>query len=183
MPIGNYALVSHVIHDLVTVRPQRVLDLGIGFGFYGSAVRQWLDFGVQPWRTHLVGVEGWAGYSNPLWDLYDVLVVDSIQNYLQRHHDQFDWILMTDVLEHFEMREGRQVIETLKTRVAPGGHLVIGTPAFFFEQGAVYGNAYETHRSIWRATDLAELGFVPIMTGDQPDEFGHLMVLAVWVAP
>jgi hypothetical protein len=35
----------------------------------GAAVRQWLDGGVQPWRTRLVGVEGFDAYRSPCWNV------------------------------------------------------------------------------------------------------------------
>lgn len=180
MPIGSYSLVPYIAHDLASHRPRRVLDLGVGFGFYGGVVRQWLDFGAAPWSTYLVGVEAWGKYANPMWDLYDLLVVDTIQGYLQRHLETFDWILLTDVIEHFTRDEGAQILLQIRGRLSPGGRFVVGTPGRFFEQGAVHGNAHETHRSIWSIEDLIGLGFQPMLSGDQPDPFGQQMVLAVW---
>lgn len=60
MPIGNSVAVPYVVQHLMKRGPQRVLDLGIGFGMYGAVVRQWHDRGVRPWRTHLTGVEVFA---------------------------------------------------------------------------------------------------------------------------
>ena len=180
MPIGNYAIVSHISHDLACHRPRRILDLGVGSGFYGSVVRQWLDFGVTPWSTFLAGVEAWADYGNPMWDLYDLMIVDTIQNYLERHRDTFDCVLMTDVIEHFERQEGERILTDVKDRVEPGGRFLVATPGSFFPQGAVYGNTHETHRSCWSAGDFVELGFETLVNGNQPDQFGQQMILAVW---
>ena len=63
MPIGCCSLDPAIATQFVVFRPGSVLDLGIGMGFYGAVVRQWLDGGVQPWRTRLVGVEGFAAYA------------------------------------------------------------------------------------------------------------------------
>src|SRR5712691_5541458 len=102
MPIGCYSLVPFVAHHIAVHRPARVLDLGIGLGSYGAVVRQWGDLGERPWRTYLV-------------------VVDSIQSFLSEHHGQFDLVLLTDVIEHFERSEGQAIVEQLQTEVvAPG---------------------------------------------------------------
>ena len=97
MPIGCYSLVPSIVMRLSSANPCSVLDLGLGMGFYGAAIRQWLDFGVQPWRTKLVGVEGFAGYRNPCWDLYDEVVVSSIEDFLAQTTEVWDAILMFDV--------------------------------------------------------------------------------------
>ncbi|MGJ8488671.1 hypothetical protein ACSFB5_12350, partial [Glaesserella parasuis] len=92
--------VPHVARLLATRRPGRVLYLGIGSGFHGAIVRQWVDLGVRPWSTLLVGVEAWADYRNPLWDLYNLVFVETIQRHLDLHPETFDCILLGDVIEH-----------------------------------------------------------------------------------
>jgi hypothetical protein len=56
MPIGCYSLVPMIANRLHDAQPRSVLDLGVGKGFYGAVVRQWLDLGVRAWRTKLFGV-------------------------------------------------------------------------------------------------------------------------------
>ncbi len=180
MPIGSYSLVPYVADRLWKDRPRRVLDLGIGMGMYGAAVRQWVDLGVQPWTTYLVGVEACAEYRNPLWDLYNLVVVDTIQNYLAKNTEPFDFVIFSDVIEHFVKDEGTRLIRMIQPIISPGGHLLVGTPAIFEEQGAVHGNEFERHRSLWAASDLAELGFRVIVDG-KPDAFGCRMLLADWM--
>lgn len=180
MPIGCYSLVPHIAHHVAIHRPARVLDLGIGLGSYGAVVRQWGDLGERPWRTYLLGVEAWAAYRNPLWDLYNAVVDCSIQQFLLEQRGQFELVLLTDVIEHFDRSDGQAVLDQLKGEVvAPGGSLFVGTPGIFCEQGAVGGNSWEQHRSLWLADDFAKQGFRVIMDGS-PDTFGNQMVLALW---
>lgn len=181
MPIGSYALVPHVAHALCQRQPQRVLDLGIGFGIYGAVVRQWLDQGVRPWRTHLVGVEAFASYGNPLWDLYDLIVIAPLQEFLARDHELFDFILLTDVIEHLERPEGTWVLDRCQALLAPNGRLMVGTPAIFMPQDAVGGNEFERHRSLWTAQDFHRRGWRMEKSGDL-DAFGHQMLLAEYQA-
>ncbi len=180
MPIGSYALVPHVAHALVRHQPHRVLDLGIGFGLYGAVVRQWLDQGVRPWRTNLTGVEAFASYRNPTWDLYNLIVINPIQEFLVRDHALFDFILLLDVVEHFERPEAIWVLDRCKRLLSPRGCMMVGTPAIFMEQGAVGGNEFERHRSLWTVSDFIERGYRIEKNGD-PDAFGHQMILAAFV--
>jgi len=181
MPIGCYSLVPHVAHRLVTRRPRSVLDLGIGFGNYGAVVRQWLDCGAPPWDTYLVGVEAWEAYRNPVWQLYNLVVVDTIESFLDQQAGQFECVLLMDVLEHFEKERGAAIVDRIKQIVAPGGLFVVGTPAIFCEQDAVHGNAFERHRALWTADDFRGRDFQLICDGS-PDLFGNQMLLATWEA-
>jgi len=181
MPIGSYALVPHIAHALCQRQPRRILDLGIGFGIYGAVVRQWLDQGVRPWRRHLVGVEAFASYGNPLWDLYDLVVVASLQEFLAGDHEPFDFILFTDVIEHLERAEGTWALGRCQRLLSSDGRLMVGTPAIFMAQDAVGGNEFERHRSLWTAQDFSGRRWQIQKTGD-PDAFGHQMLLAEYSA-
>lgn len=183
MPIGSHVLVSHVVQGLVERRPAKVLDLGIGFGFYGAAVRQWLDFGILPGAgTELVGVEAWAEYRSPLWELYDRIYCQPIPDFLDANTEVFDAILLLDVIEHFPKAEGDRLIPALKSRTAPNGQLVIGTPAIFHPQGDYMGNPFERHHSLWSEDDFRRQEFEILLNGT-PDRFGHEMLLGRWIAP
>ena len=178
MPIGCCSLVPAIATKLQLARPRSVLDLGIGMGFYGAVVRQWLDLGVRPWRTKLVGVEGFAGYRNPCWDLYDEVVVAPIEEFLETATETWDAILLLDVLEHFSHAAGRDILAAARGRLSPGGRFFVGTPAVWMEQGAAYGNEFERHRSLWTAEELRAAG-LEILDDGTADRFGNQMLLAV----
>ena len=94
MPIGSYAATAPLVQSLIRHKPKSVLDLGIGFGCGGVLVRQWLDLGVRPWKTHLVGVEAWSDYRNPVWDLYNVVYVQTIEQFLAAKPGVFECVLL-----------------------------------------------------------------------------------------
>jgi predicted TPR repeat methyltransferase len=158
MPIGCSSLVPTIATQLQVARPRSVLDLGIGMGFYGAVVRPWLDFGVRPWRTKLVGVEGFAAHRNPCWDLYNEVVVSSIEEYLATATEAWDAILLLDVLEHFPHAAGEPILAAARGRLSPDGPLFVGTPAVWMEA-------------------LRDAGFA-LIVGGQPDPFGHQILLA-----
>jgi len=147
-------------------------------GFYGAVVRQWLDAGVKPWRTRLVGVEAWEAYRNPCWELYDRVEVRMIESYLAETVKQFDGILLLDTLEHFDREAGDRVLRDCCARLTAGGVLIVATPGVNQQQGAAHGNELERHRSFWTAAEVAAMGFAIAADGLSLDPFGHRMVIA-----
>lgn len=188
MAIGSFSLLYHYCDQLQKHRPKNILDLGIGFGMMGALVRQYLSEGVKkdktlfPWGISLTGIEGFEGYRNPAWDLYDNIIIEDIRNYVPSIPDKtFDFIIFSDVLEHMSREEGESVIHSLMRTLRPGGVLMIGTPGVFVEQGPVHGNEYERHKSLWKWNEFPP-GFEVIKNG-QGDEFGHYMILVKYVKP
>lgn len=178
MPIGCYSLVGPIADLLWRRRPAAVLDLGAGMGFYGAVVRQWCDSGVQPWRTRLIGVEGFEGYRNPCWNLYDEIHVTPIEEFVALGRSTWDAIFLLDVLEHFEKEQGASLLTRLRSMLTNTGILLVGTPAVFTEQDAAYNNEMERHRSLWTATELADAGLCVLSDGE-PDQWGNRMALAI----
>lgn len=184
MPIGSYALTYNIAHEIWKKKPARVVDLGIGFGMQGALVRQYVDQGIQPWKTFILGIEGFPEYRNPVWDLYSLVKVCSIQEWISgtlqvntEREDQYlyDMIIMTDVIEHFDKGDGFKVAQDIMKLLAPGGIALIGTPGIFQEQGAAYGNEFERHRSLWGPYDFPA-GYTILQDGS-PDKDGHQMIL------
>lgn len=164
MPIGSYSTIPFLANQLLSQRPRTILDLGIGFGMTGAVVRQWLDSGYKPFETSLQGVEIWPQYRSPLWDLYDVVYVQSIEEHLQTPGESADLIVLSDVLEHFEFAHGERVIQLAQQRLAADGVLMISTPAEHLPQGPVYGNPHEEHRSLWNSADFVRRGFEIVLS-------------------
>lgn len=183
MPIGSFTVIPHIALHLARNAPARVLDVGIGFGMYGAVVREWVDLGVQPWKTHLVGIEVHEPYRNPVWDLYDEIFIGTVQAFLAARRDPFQSIILGDVIEHMDKPDGRALLTSLQQIVAPGGDLFVATPAVFFEQNAVYGNPYECHRSLWTAEDFMPFGFRTVLTGREPQVAINPTVLVHWQRP
>ena len=153
------------------------MDLGVGFGINGCAVRNWNDCGVTPFKTRLVGVEGFPQYRTAAWELYDRIYETTIQAYLEKNNEKFDAILMTDVIEHFTKEEAALVIARCKDLLEPRGVFVIVTPAIWISQGAYRGNELERHKSLWTTEDFQAQGFAIIQDGSL-DAYGYRMIVA-----
>ena len=133
MPISNHWHIPTVLHYVTALRPQRVLDVGVGMGSYGLLLRQNLDINYERilkanWQVTIDGVEIFDGYRNPVWDYaYDRIILEDIRKVLNQI-ESYDLIICNDVLEHFELTDALNLIRALvrKSRVliatAPFGH-------------------------------------------------------------
>ena len=157
MPSSRYDVIPFVL-DLVTeYKPKSILDVGIGYGKYGVLFREYLDiwnvkspYGKRGLR--LVGVEAFREYRNPVWDVYDKVLIGDISKMTELEEEKFGLLFLGDVLEHFEKEEGKKLLGRLNY-----DKLIIITPLQVFEQDAVYNNEFETHKSSWKWQDLPEL--------------------------
>lgn len=127
------------------------LDLGIGMGSFGRRIKTEIIA-----KTNLVGVEVWEKYRNPRWDFYDSIVMANILDFLDTDQRHFDFILLIDVLEHFDRATGLDLLSTLKLKVRRT--LIVSTPLTKYPQGEFGGNPYEKHRSTWSEADLEGAG-------------------------
>ena len=174
MPIGNWSVYPKIIQGTLSTQPTSVLDIGIGFGMNGCMVRNWMDLGVQPFKTKLIGVEVFEDYRNPAWDLYDEVLLGDVMTMCL---PEVDFILMTDVLEHFTLEDGHILLQRLKDKAKKA--VIVSTPNVWMEQGAMYGNDYETHRSLWNQFEFIKAGYNTVHYG--VDEFGHNVLIADYI--
>ena len=181
MPIGAFTTIPHLAKGILSTNPTTVLDLGIGFGMNGAVVRNWLDCGTQPYQAELTGVEIFGEYISPLWDLYDRVHISDIYKFLQdavNNERNYDMVIMTDVIEHFDKDMGIKVLEMCKKVCNKA--VMVSTPAIFIEQGAYASNVHETHLSHWSIQDFQQLGFGVVKDG-KPDGFGHQMLVVDYI--
>jgi len=173
MPVGSLSVYPELVRLVLLNNPKRILDLGIGNGMNGAGIRNWYG-----WECELIGVEGFEQYCNGMWDVYSKVFVMNIEDYVLKD-EKFDFILMTDVIEHFNKIDGYGLIEKLKKMLNPKGCLIISTPAIWIEQGTFMGNVLETHRSLWSSDDFTDLGMTVI--GTDPCNYGHKMLIAEYL--
>lgn len=183
MPIGSFSCFGKIVQSILATNPKSVLDLGIGFGMNGAAVRNWLDLGTKEanggkWGIHLEGVECFEKYRNPTWKLYDKVHIEDIRKFIDTTDQKWDLVIMTDVIEHFFKAEGEAVLKRLQAICNKA--VVVSTPAVWAAQGAVYGNEAEVHKSFWTVDDFRHCGYGIVKDGSL-DEFGHRMLIADYV--
>lgn len=160
MPSSRYDAISFVL-DLVTKwQPRSILDIGVGYGKYGVLFREYLDIWKvdKPYSKkvlRLIGVEAFEEYRNPIWDIYDKVLIGDVSEEKIRAElaeEKFGLLFLGDVIEHFEKEKAKDLLSKLKY-----DKIIIITPHQVFQQEAVYNNSYEIHKSEWKHQDFPRL--------------------------
>jgi 2-polyprenyl-3-methyl-5-hydroxy-6-metoxy-1,4-benzoquinol methylase len=151
-----------------------VLDCGIGKGILAAAIRNWVDDTNHKSTIH--GVEGFSSYKNKLWGNYDNIEIANLKTWLPKY--KYNMIVLSDVIEHLTKSEGPILIQKLKDALQTKGSLVISTPAKWIEQGAVYGNELEIHKSQWTIHDFKDFY---IVNDGKADKWGNKQIVMEFI--
>jgi hypothetical protein len=156
MPVSNPYQLPFVVGIASRIAPSRVLDVGVGLGLVGAALRQYLEVCAgrlerREWKCRIEGIEIHAPYRTALWDYgYDEVHLGDAREILPRL-GEFDLVLACDVIEHFPKADG---VAFLGACLARSRFVVVTSPIGRYEQGTVFGNPHETHRSEWGYGDF-----------------------------
>ncbi len=166
MPSSRPNIIPTVIHLLQQLKPQSILDVGVGFGKWGHLFREYTDINEaenEPgryqrpnWKIRIEGVEGNPAY---LTDLHrfvynEIHIGDACE--LMAKLSSYDLIFAGDVIEHFDKDKGFEFLQNAIARANKA--VIISTPKFDTEQSDLCGNELERHRSLWKAKDFERFG-------------------------
>jgi len=157
MPISDYRHIPQVLDEVYALQPETVLELGVGFGKWGTLLREVLDamYGrcrPEQWRRIIQGCEVWESYRNPSWEVYSNVTVVDFTKRFEQIVAPWDLVMMMDSLEHLTPEVGRPFLADL---VKHNKHVIISVPNGYMPQdSSPYGNAYENHR--WTFNGLEE---------------------------
>ena len=149
MPSSYLGNVPAIMRSIARLDPQRVLDVGPGYGRYGFLFRERLD--DFRWKRRLDGVDVFPEYleRSRTAFLYDRFFNGEFL--AMEIPAEYDLVLMIDVLEHFSDEDGERALDKALT-LAP--QVLIAT-LLGYEQGEMHGNPHEQHHSEWPAEKLA----------------------------
>ncbi|MFA5418964.1 MAG: class I SAM-dependent methyltransferase [Bacteroidales bacterium] len=155
MPTSQLILVPEIAEVYCRISPATVLDIGIGFGRNGAIFRECSDarFGrvkSADWKTEITGIEIFRDYENPLWGVYNEVIIDDAAKFA---YGKYDLIFCGDILEHLSKGEAMRLLQTLYNRC--NKCLMVVLPLGESVQGAMFGNPAEQHISTWEAKDFA----------------------------
>lgn len=116
MPTSDHRQISTVLDLVLKREPHSILDIGVGYGKYGTLLREYLP------DARIVGVEPWAKYGDlrddgdgDRWESYDAMLMQPWPNMSAgpttlalAGRDIFDVALMIDVIEHYPSHGGMQ---------------------------------------------------------------------------
>lgn len=178
MPFGSHSVLCEIVDNIINENlpihndtVKTVLDLGIGNGVNACILKNY----KRNWIVD--GIEYFENYRNPMWNVYRKVQIGDILNL--DYSKKYDYVIMTDVIEHFHLEDALKLMDDLKKLVKPEGSLYISTPAVFMEQGVFEGNEKECHLCLIEKQHYLERGYKLIKDGSV-DTFGHVMLLGVW---
>ena len=162
MPTSHFSQISVIVEIMFRLRPQSVLDVGVGYGKYGILAREYLEFGVnyKPFQERRIRIDGIEGFPDYIREgqrfFYDDIFIGNASEIIPTLKT-YDLILLIDVLEHFTKEEGLKLLKSCSQRAK---HIIVSTPFDIGIQGAVFGNEYERHHHQWQKDDF--VSFDPI---------------------
>jgi 2-polyprenyl-3-methyl-5-hydroxy-6-metoxy-1,4-benzoquinol methylase len=131
-----------------------VLEIGSGTGEFLSYLR-------AKKVAHIKGVEQ-DGRAIAVMDenLKSIVYVGDIRDFLAENSgkERFDRVVMLDVLEHFSVYEGMQLLIDIKAVLAPGGRVVARVPNMGSPLGGIAQYSDLTHKAAYTSASLEQLG-------------------------
>ncbi|SHH54867.1 glycosyltransferase [Virgibacillus chiguensis] len=163
MPTSWYQATPAIIDLVLLDQPASILDVGIGFGKYGVLLREALDipyerYEKKDWLVKIDGIEGFKPYQNPIHQyVYNEMYYDEVYTAISKLQQNYDTVLLIDVLEHFEKAEGFKLLEDLLE--ITNTSLIVSTPIIPAPQEEYLGNTLEKHKSRWTVVDFSEFDY------------------------
>lgn len=162
MPTSFYGQISTILNLVQQTKAKSILDIGVGFGKYGVLCREMLDipferYYKENWLIRIDGIEGYKPYQNPIHTyVYNNIYYDPISVAIKNLEINYDLGLFIDVLEHFEKKEGEEILNEILEKCKL---LIISTPEIPYPQSYL-DNELETHRSIWSLDDFKKFNIL-----------------------
>ncbi len=161
MPTSHLYQLNEIVELIVFTDPKSILDVGVGFGKYGFLSREYLELWdgreeYNNWKRRIDGIEVFEGYLTPVHDvIYDHIYIGNALDILATLETNYDLILLIDILEHLDYREGIELLKECKKR---GKNIIISTPENIGIQRDTFGNPLETHKFQWKEKHFDKFG-------------------------
>lgn len=154
MPSSNFAAISPIMSAVMQIKPKSVLDIGCGNGKYGFLIQEYMRYWMGIEEPHIDAIEIFDPYLGIAQSMIYKKIIqhDALEALWQMEDKEYDLILAVDILEHYEINEGALMLDEMK-RV--GKNIIVCTPIKVSNQGAAFGNEYETHKSQWTTRDIS----------------------------
>lgn len=160
MGTSNWQNISYNINVIRKLDPNSILDIGVGFGRWGILFREFLEIWDDSnyegnWKRRIDGVEIYKDYIKDYHRyFYTNIFIDDALHFLKTTDNKYDLINFGDVIEHFEKKDGEQLI---KLALQKAKYVLINIPiGKHWSQETVHGNPYEVHKSIWYNNDFTK---------------------------
>jgi hypothetical protein len=168
---------SEICQAVISTAPKTILDVGVGFGHYGTLMRTYADvfwgrYHPDEWNCKITGVEAFPEYIHDASRyVYDDIIERPIEDVVELL-PTYDLIFCGDMIEHLPKDLGVAVLNKLKelSRVL----VVVAPLGMDWVQGEAFGNPFEEHKAVWTARDFDGWIF------EERPFRGKMIGLAIW---
>jgi len=153
VPTSNFFQINQIVQTIYHLKPNSLLDVGVGFGKYGFLAREYLELwdgrdDYDQWTRRIDGIEVFPDYLTPIHNIvYDNIYVGDALELVPALETHYDLVLLIDIIEHFTHDEGRRLLADC---LRIGNNVLIATPKDITQQETTFSNPYERHRSQWQ---------------------------------
>lgn len=161
MPSSHHYQLNEIIDLIIRTNPKKILDIGVGFGKYGFLSREYLELWngsekYDQWQRQIDGIEAFKEYITPAHRyIYNRIFIGDALKILPEITDQYDLVLLIDVLEHFNFEDGSRILGECRRISA---NILVSVPKVLSVQDEAFGNPYEVHKNPWKKKELAAIG-------------------------
>lgn len=154
MGSSHHLQISKIVNIFLLTRPQKILDIGTGFGKYGFLAREYLD-PLHENGTVIDAIEGFGDYISPVHrHVYDEIHIGDANKLIDEIDKTYDLVIMIDVLEHFTQENGDAFLHKV---LSDHKAMLISTPKYVGVQ-TDQRNDLQAHKSQWSRQDFQKLG-------------------------
>ena len=152
MPSSSYEPIADAMKIIMEMGPNKILDVGCGFGKFGFLCREYLEvygyrYNKEKWIRRIDTIEAYPNYITPIHKyLYNNIYIGDILDFIDKI-ENYDLIILSDVIEHIEKEKALKLLDDL-CKKSP--RLLVITPNGFRPQTSsnnpyVRENKYEEH--------------------------------------
>jgi hypothetical protein len=160
MASSTQNVISPAITEIMKIRPNSILDIGIGFGKWGFLCREYLEgwydrvFPNQ-WQIKIDGIEIYKPYTELIWNekIYDKIYLGDAFKVIENLPD-YDLIIASDIIEHLEKEKAQKLIEYCIKKSNKMTILNIPLGKNWLNNKVVGGNQYNKHLSVWEIEEI-----------------------------
>lgn len=158
MPTSDSIQISKIIGLIRKKNPSSILDIGPGFGKYGLLCREYLEiwnrkaYSKEKWKIRIDAIEVFKEYITPIHEyIYNNILIGNAKKLITEINLRYDLILLIDVLEHFNKKDGNKLIKDLR-RIS--NSILLSIPKNIGTQGIMFNNKFEEHKGQWSKEEL-----------------------------
>lgn len=161
MPSSTWIFIQDFVEIVRTINPKSFLDIGVGFGKWGSLVREYTDIWAlnvkkEDWVTQIDGIEIYPSYilehQKAIYN--EIFIGDALQ--IVTELPCYDMVMAGDVIEHQTKLAGYQLISKLRQHTKK--ILVMSIPiGENWLENAAGENPYDSHLASWSWDDILSL--------------------------